>query len=126
MNESRRSFRDNPWMVTIIGGAIAAIIAAAAIGVWKGASHPEPTPSPGPSSTGTQSTLNSASYPLSVQQGWMNDCEGNNNSQAKCQCELTYFEQHASSQQFEQDYSAMPPGVVPSQLAGAAGQCAGE
>jgi hypothetical protein len=78
----------------------------------------QPTPpSPVPSSSGP------GPYPQSIQQGWMNDCEGNNNSQAKCQCELSYFEQHASAQQFEQDYSAMPPGVVPPQLAGAAADC---
>lgn len=50
-NKSRRPIRENPWMIAIIGGAIATILAAAAIGVWKGITSqgpipPSPTPSP--------------------------------------------------------------------------------
>lgn len=45
VNESRHSFRGSPWMVAIIGGTIAAILAAAAIGVWKGIVSSSPTPS---------------------------------------------------------------------------------
>ena len=45
VNESRRPFWGNPWMVAIIGGTIAAILAAAAIGVWKGIVSSSSTPS---------------------------------------------------------------------------------
>jgi hypothetical protein len=59
-------------------------------------------------------------YPVAVQQGWLSDCESRSfNTVPKCECELSYFENHVSVQQFEQDYSAMPPGVVPPELAGA-------
>jgi hypothetical protein len=64
-------------------------------------------PSPGP-------------YPPATQQQWLSDCEGLSfNTASKCQCELSYFEQHVTAPQFEQDYSSMPPGVVPPELAGA-------
>jgi hypothetical protein len=59
-------------------------------------------------------------YSASVQEQWMNDCESRSfNAPSTCQCELSYFEVHAGQQQFEQDYGAMPPGVVPPELAGA-------
>lgn len=45
VNESRRPFWGNPWMIAIIGGTIAAILAAAAIGVWKGIISSSPRPS---------------------------------------------------------------------------------
>ncbi len=66
----------------------------------------------------TPSTL----YPAAVQQSWLNDCENSSSSfhtVPVCECELTYFENHVSAQQFEQDYGDMPPGVVPPELAGA-------
>lgn len=60
------------------------------------------------------------SYPASAQQSWMSSCETRfNNTEAICSCELTYFEQHASFAQFEQDYGDMPPGVVPPELSNA-------
>jgi hypothetical protein len=59
-------------------------------------------------------------FPAAVQQQWLNDCEGQSfNTPAKCQCELSYFEEHATAQQFEQDYGAMPPGVAPPEFPGA-------
>ena len=61
-----------------------------------------------------------ARYSAAVQQSWLNDCESRSfNTIPKCECELSYFEDHVSATVFEQDYSAMPPGVVPAQLAGA-------
>lgn len=60
------------------------------------------------------------SYPVAVQQGWLSDCESLSfNTAPKCECELSYFENHVTARQFEQDYSAMPAGVVPPELAGA-------
>ena len=60
------------------------------------------------------------SYPAAVQQGWLSDCESLSfNTVPRCECELSYFETHATAGQFEQDYSAMPSGVVPPELAGA-------
>jgi hypothetical protein len=59
-------------------------------------------------------------YPAAVQQGWLSDCEGRSfNTVPICECELSYFEDHATAQQFENDYSQMPAGVVPPELAGA-------
>jgi hypothetical protein len=59
-------------------------------------------------------------FPAAVQQQWLNDCEGRTfNTVSKCQCELSYFEQHATAQQFAQDYGAMPPGVAPPEFPGA-------
>lgn len=59
-------------------------------------------------------------YPAAAQRSWMNSCEtGFNNTESICACELTYFVQHVSYAQFEQDYSDMPPGVVPPELANA-------
>jgi hypothetical protein len=65
----------------------------------------------------------SYSYPVNLQNEWLSDCENNNFSVSSCQCKLSFFESHATYQQFEQDYSAMPPGVVPSQLSGASAGC---
>jgi hypothetical protein len=42
----QRSLRENSWMVAIIGGALAAILAAAAIGIWKGVVSSSPRSSP--------------------------------------------------------------------------------
>ena len=61
-------------------------------------------------------------YPTAVQQSWLNDCENSSSSfhtVPVCKCELSYFENHVSGPQFEQDYGDMPPGVVPPELAGA-------
>jgi hypothetical protein len=61
-------------------------------------------------------------YPAAVQQGWLNDCENSSSSfhtVPVCECELSYFENHVSAQQFEQDYGDTLPGVVPPELAGA-------
>jgi hypothetical protein len=77
---------------------------------------PEPT---SPTSTTSASTILGNAYPLAAQQSWMNDCEARNNSQSRCACELSYFEQHASYSQFQQAYGAMPPGVVPQEFSGA-------
>ena len=117
MSEWQRPSRQNLWAVTIIGGAIAAVIAAAVIGVWHHVVSPSPSP-PSASPTGTATPSGSA-YPVAAQQNWLNSCAGNKRSQSACECQLSYFEQHASYQKFEQDYSAMPPGVVPPQLDGA-------
>jgi|SRR5271165_3654489 len=77
---------------------------------------PGPGPSPSPSVTTTWSL---GAYPQAAEEGWMSDCTGRNNSQSTCACELSYFEHHASYPQFQSDYSAMPPGVVPPELSGA-------
>jgi hypothetical protein len=78
----------------------------------------QPNP-PGPS-TVPSSSQPAYTYPAAVQQGWLNDCESRSfNTIPKCQCELSYFENHVSATVYEQDYSEMPPGVVPAQLAGA-------
>jgi hypothetical protein len=62
----------------------------------------------------------SPSYPAGVQQVWLGDCESLSfNTVPRCECELSYFEAHVTAAQFEQDYSPMPPGVVPPELAGA-------
>jgi hypothetical protein len=59
-------------------------------------------------------------FPAAVQQQWLSDCEGLSfNTPAKCQCQLSYFEEHATAVQFVQDYGAMPPGVVPPEFPGA-------
>lgn len=59
-------------------------------------------------------------YPAALQQEWLGDCESLSfNTAPECGCELSYFENHVSAQQFEEDYSAIPPGVVPPELAGA-------
>jgi hypothetical protein len=87
----------------IISGVGITIVIVVAIG----AIHPTPS-------------ITSKPYPAVVQQGWLNDCESLSfNTIPKCECELTYFENRVTAQQFEQDYSAMPPGVVPPELAGA-------
>lgn len=63
-------------------------------------------------------TAHHSAYPTAAEQSWMSSCETiNNNTPAICGCELSYFEQHVSYQQFEQDYGDMPPGVVPPELA---------
>lgn len=80
--------------------------------------HSQPTP-PGPPPV-SGSSQPAYTYPAAVQQGWLNDCESRSfNTIPKCECELSYFENHVSATVFEQDYSAMPAGVVPAQLAGA-------
>ncbi len=85
------------------GGATVAIVVVIVI------SH-HPTPVSPPNNT----------YPLAAQQSWMSSCETvNNNTEEICGCEWTYFEQHVSYPQFEQDYSETLPGVVPAQLANA-------
>lgn len=123
MNESRRPGREHPWMVAIIGGAIAAILAAAVIGLWRVAT------SQGSSSQSSTSSLSTptptTTFLATAQQGWMNDCESAGHSPSTCQCELVYFEQNVSYQTFQQDYSATPPGVVPQQLDKAIGACGG-
>jgi hypothetical protein len=69
---------------------------------------------------GTIRTTPPPPYPAAVQQGWLSDCESRSfNTAPKCECELSYFENHVKAEQFEQDYSEMPPGVVPPELAGA-------
>lgn len=69
---------------------------------------------------GTIRTTAPRPYPAAVQQGWLSDCGSRSfNTAPKCQCELAYFENHVTAEQFEQDYSEMPPGVVPPELAGA-------
>ena len=75
-NKQRGRLRDNQWLIVIIGGAIATILAAGAIGVWKGvisSGPPSPSPtasSPRPSLGGSFSpSANStatASTPLSI------------------------------------------------------------
>lgn len=109
-NEPGRSFlgflKAAPLIVKVLlaifgGGTTITII----IVIGTAVSTPSPSPNP---------------YPAAIGQGWLNDCEGLSlNSPSKCECELSYFEQHVTAQQFEQDYGAMPPGVVPAQLAGA-------
>jgi hypothetical protein len=79
-NEQGRSRREHPWLIAIIAPAIAAILAAGAIGIWKGIissgpPSPSPTPSsPGPSSGGSSSlsasrTVTASSSPLIYYQG---------------------------------------------------------
>lgn len=59
-------------------------------------------------------------YPRAAQESWMSSCEGISfNSSSKCGCEFTFFENHAPYSQFEQAYTAVIPGIVPAQLAGA-------
>jgi len=63
----QRSLRENPWIVAIIGGALAAILAAAAIGIWKGIVSSNPTASPSASDkvVGTHAPNSNASTPAS-------------------------------------------------------------
>jgi hypothetical protein len=90
-------------LVALFGGGTT-IVVIVAIG---GSFTPNPPSLPNP-------------FPTAVQQQWLSDCEGRSfNTAAKCQCQLSYFEQHATAQQFEQDYGAMPPGVVPPEFPGA-------
>jgi hypothetical protein len=118
----QRSAKGRLGAVLATLAAIATILTFVFTYVIHSPSSPKPNPIPNPTTPNPGPA--SYSYSLSVQQGWMNDCEGNSNSVAKCQCELSYFEDRVSSQIFEQDYSAMGlPGVVPSQLAGASAEC---
>lgn len=69
---------------------------------------------------GTAHSATPQPYPVATQQGWLTDCESLSfNTPLICGCELSYFEGHVTAQQFEQDYSAMPPGIVPPELSGA-------
>jgi hypothetical protein len=65
---------------------------------------------------GGATTPSLTTYPAAAQQNWLSSCEGNQDSASTCQCDLSYFEQHASYQQFEQYSGAIMPGVVPVQL----------
>lgn len=86
-----------------------------------GVSQPPNSPTATGSGTGT-GTGNA--YPPQAQQDWLNACEQTSNATvAYCQCELSYFEQHASYQVFEQEYGNMPPGVPPPQMANASNSC---
>jgi hypothetical protein len=54
-------------------------------------------------------------YPVNIQTNFLNACE-ENGTQAACQCSLSWFEQHVSLQQFEQDDAEAGQGVTPSDL----------
>jgi hypothetical protein len=78
------------------------------------------TPNPRPPIPGSSPTP----YPTDVQQAWLSACEQRNNTSVSlCQCELTYFEQHASLQVFEQDYGQVQPGTIPPHYADVVNVC---
>ena len=102
--------------IAAVIGTVAAIVTILTF-IFTHPWHQDST-APGPSPSIT-TTWKLGAYPLAAEEGWMSDCTGGNNSQSKCACELSYFEHHASYPQFQSDYSAMPPGVVPPELSGA-------
>jgi hypothetical protein len=109
--------------IGIILGIAASI--ATILGFLFGGSSPPTPPSPpvGSGSAAIGGSLPSP-YPAQVQQQWLNDCEQRNNTSVSfCQCELSYFEQHASYQVFEQEYGNSNPGVPPAQLANVSSSC---
>jgi hypothetical protein len=63
-----------------------------------------------------------AAYPVNIQTNFLNACE-ENGTQAGCQCDLSWFEQHVSLQQFEQDDAEADQGVTPPDLTLAAESC---
>jgi hypothetical protein len=65
MSDGRDSFWQNPWVYTIIGGAIAAIIAAGVLGLLHGTSHP---------STSSSSTASTSSAPCTFVPGSSETC----------------------------------------------------
>jgi hypothetical protein len=56
-----------------------------------------------------------ATYPVNIQTNFLNACE-ENGTQAACQCSLSWFEQHVSLQQFEQDDAEADQGITPPDL----------
>ncbi len=88
------------------------------------------TPSPGQNPSPTSATTTSGgsgtgnAYPPQAQEDWLNACEQRNGTTVSfCQCELSYFEQHATYTVFEQEYGNGIPGVPPAQMANAANSC---
>ena len=51
-------------------------------------------------------------YPVNVQSNFLNSCE-TNGPQNVCECSLTWFEQHISLSQFEQDETDIEQGASP-------------
>jgi hypothetical protein len=98
-----------PRQLLLAGVGFVALILAASVATPSGQAGP-----PGPSGGGGSSPT---PYPAAVQQRWLSDCEARTGA-ATCECDLSFFEQSVSYQQFEHDYSAVQPGAVPPELSG--------
>jgi hypothetical protein len=67
-------------------------------------------------------TTTSNSYPVHVRSTFLTSCE-TNGSQAICDCTLSWFEQHVSYQQFEQDQTDVNQGSQPVDIGSAERAC---
>jgi hypothetical protein len=73
------------------------------------------TPSPGSGGGSGDTTTSSNAYPANVQSNFLNSCEVNG-SPSVCECSLSWFEQHVSLSQFEQDESELEQGGQPADI----------
>jgi len=70
----------------------------------------QPQPNNGPN--GNNATTPANAYPINVQSNFLNSCE-TTGTPSVCQCSLSWFEQHVSLAQFEQDELDVAQGGQP-------------
>jgi hypothetical protein len=75
----------------------------------------QPQPNNGPNTGGGSATTPANVYPVNVQTNFLNSCEANGSPQV-CECSLSWFEQHVTLSQFEQDETELEQGGQPADI----------